>query len=277
MTKFWNIFILNIEQLEIKGDKMQISYAKKFIRIRQVWFENMRNLFSKEDILFFHGISKTGKIYKNFICTKQTTLISNLGKDEGLFFPLFKKNTRYEINRGKRENIKTEIFSSEYLLKNFDTVIKMGRCYEEMFHGKGMNNHFNYETTKAYLESGAFYISRATFNDIPLVYHAYIVYEINSRLLYSCSDFRSIGVDKNLIGRANRLLHYNDMCELKLLNVKNYDWGGIVSSTQPNGIDRFKMDFGGTVYEYYNYIAGNTILGNLIILFLKFKLFLNKI
>lgn len=42
---------------------------------------------------------------------------------------------------------------------------------------------------------------------------------------------------------------------LKEMGVKEYDWGGIASCDESNGIDRFKMSFGGRYNEDYNLYA----------------------
>ena len=53
-----------------------------------------------------------------------------------------------------------------------------------------------------------------------------------------------------------------------------YDWGNISSSTNPNGIDKFKMSFGGEVVTVYNSFVGNTLLGKILVVLYKI---LNKI
>lgn len=49
---------------------------------------------------------------------------------------------------------------------------------------------------------------------------------------------------RNAIGRANKYLHWHDWLLLKNIGVIEYDWGGIASYDNPNGIDKFKMSFG---------------------------------
>ena len=57
---------------------------------------------------------------------------------------------------------------------------------------------------------------------------------------------------RNAIGRANKYLHWNDWLLLKKMGIVEYDWGGIASYDNPNGIDKFKMSFGGEYRKYYN-------------------------
>ena len=64
-------------------------------------------------------------------------------------------------------------------------------------------------------------------------------------------------VQKNVrtSGRANKFLHWHDWLLLKNIGVIEYDWGGIASYDNPNGIDKFKMSFGGEYRKYYNISA----------------------
>ena len=48
-----------------------------------------------------------------------------------------------------------------------------------------------------------------------------------------------------------------------------YDWGGISDFDNPNGIDEFKLKFGGEKITYYNIFAGNTLLGKLAVTAMK--------
>jgi hypothetical protein len=58
---------------------------------------------------------------------------------------------------------------------------------------------------------------------------------------------------------ANKYLHLRDMEYLQDLCVTVYDWGGISSSSEPNGIDKFKMSFGGHPVRYYNITWGHSV------------------
>ena len=94
--------------------------------------------------------------------------------------------------------------------------------------------------------------------------------EKNARLLHSVSDFRE-REDASLIARSNKRLHWADMELFSSMGIEVYDWGGISSLEKPNGIDSFKMKFGGQLVTRYNVFLGRTILGKLAILALKIK------
>lgn len=76
-------------------------------------------------------------------------------------------------------------------------------------------------------------------------------YELHHRARLRVAD----SAMRNAIGRANKYLHWHDWLLLKNIGVIEYDWGGIASYDNPNGIDKFKMSFGGEYRKYYNISA----------------------
>ena len=113
-------------------------------------------------------------------------------------------------------------------------------------------------------------ISKAAKDTIE-VYHVYAWGGDSACLLYSVSNFRNDISLRNLAGRMNKLLHIRDIEWLHSKGVSLYDWGNISSSINPNGIDKFKMSFGGEITTVYNTLVGNSIAGKLITLIYKLK------
>ena len=72
---------------------------------------------------------------------------------------------------------------------------------------------------------------------------------------------------RNLIGRANRLLHWNEIIFFKNASCKVYDFGGLSNSadTKLVHIDEFKKGFGGKIVVEYNQKIGISILGKLVL------------
>ena len=68
----------------------------------------------------------------------------------------------------------------------------------------------------------------------------------------------------------NKLLHIKDMEWFRERGYLLYDWGNIHSSQNPNGIDKFKMSFGGEIVTVYNSFVGNSLLGKLLVSLYKF-------
>jgi hypothetical protein len=101
---------------------------------------------------------------------------------------------------------------------------------------------------------------------LPLVYHAYLVYGGRARTLYSAS-LRLAERDPgrlSLTGRANRLLHWEDILRFRAEGLRLYDFGGWYGGTddpQRLAINRFKEGFGGRRITEYDAIQGVTLLG----------------
>ena len=104
-----------------------------------------------------------------------------------------------------------------------------------------------------------------TLPDKPGVY----LHKNNAVLCYSASDFRGESVDRALAGRANKLLHWKDMLQLKEAGCEVYDWGNVSSFEEYNGIDTFKAGFGGAQQVLYNVAVGNSLRGKLAVSVLR--------
>ena len=186
------------------------------------------------------------------ITIPQETLISDLTLEEEKLWGLTTKTVRNEINRSKRENVGIKIYRGKEIS---DTVLnEFNRMYHAMYEEKGMPGHYlPINELKIYAASDALIITTAIINERTVVYHSYIMDNVHSRFLHSCSEFRvADNAMRNAIGRANKYLHWNDWLYLKQMGIREYDWGGIASYESPNGIDKFKMSFGGEYRKYYN-------------------------
>ena len=107
-------------------------------------------------------------------------------------------------------------------------------------------------------EKHALYVAKTSFENKPLVAHAYLIdlQESRARFLYGATVRLSSDADPNLVGRANRLAHYLEMQEFRRQGLKTFDFGGFALNTadvQKQGINQFKEAFGGTVVEESNF------------------------
>ena len=257
---------------------VQITYRKKGISITQIWFAAEAEKV-KTDICFYHGVLKdesekgfpVKKTDKNSFYTEFHTLLSDLSQEEETQIGLINKNVRYEIRRNCKEPVEYKVFMPEDLKQNPDVIQKFGDIYESMYKSKGQNATFNRQQFESYLEKDAILLTAIYQEDIPIVFHSYIVGENQVRLLHSVSEFRNGELDANLVARANKRLHWDDMCLFKKQGKEIYDWGGVSSIENPNGIDAFKFKFGGEPFTYFNVYEGKTLLGKLAIWFMKIK------
>lgn len=249
---------------------IQITYHKKGIRITQIWFSE--NIFKSEnlktDILFYHGVSQAQADNK-CLFTEFHTLISNLDLPEEELLSRINKNVRYEIRRNCKEEAEYRVFPSAELQQKPEIITQFADMYEAMYRQKGQKAVFNRIQFLEYLKQNAILLTAIYQEELPLVFHSYIVGEKQVRLLHSVSDFRSGETDANLVARANKRLHWEDMLLFKKQGKKIYDWGGVSSLEEPNGIDAFKFKFGGEPLTYYNAYRGSSFLGKAAVAIMK--------
>lgn len=137
--------------------------------------------------------------------------------------------------------------------------------YCDLSNNQALKKVYSDENIKLYIKNKCILITKAEFLN-GKVYHLYVWSENDSVLVYSASDYRNKNVDRNLAARSNKLLHYKDICYFKDNGLKIYDFGNISSIDEPNGIDKFKISFGGSQINVYSYFVGNTLWGRLLIL-----------
>lgn len=200
------------------------------------------------------------------------TLFSDLTQEEEKQLALINKNVRYEIRRNNKEEVTYKVFTSEDLLKDSDVLVSFAQMYENMYAEKGMSQSLNMEQLRLYAQENALLISGIYAEDTPVVMHSYIVAEEKVRLLHSVSEFRREDMDANFVARCNKRLHWDDLQYFTSVGKKEYDWGGVSSIENPNGIDAFKFKFGGTPVTYYNKYTAESFLGKLVLLVLRLKM-----
>lgn len=191
--------------------------------------------------------------------TAQKTLSIPLDCDEDIIFNSFKKETRYEIKRALRTDLpivnftetptEDEItrFMTEYAAfaedKNSDIMRSVVSDVHEMM--------YDYKNNDIILMSSI----KTESSSEPLVWHVYLLDRdvMNARLACSISLFRNLDASKkSMIGRLNRLLHWEDILYLKKKGFVCYDLGGISSANEfVANIERFKREFCNREEIYY--------------------------
>ncbi len=246
-------------------------YKNNFrLKSADVWFADNEDEWKNinADVLHIWGFPSQ---IAGCICNKQQTLIIDLKKSEEEIFNDINKTVKYEINRSIKENIKINMYTSKQLDEKKELVDEFHVCYDEMYKEKGLDTRLNIESFERYIKNDMIYFSVASDEVENLVYHVYTYDNKKVRFLYSCSTFRASNDKKNIIGRANKFLHWEDMKYFKSIGIEQYDLGGIFSYENPNGIDKFKINFGGEPISYYNITCGHTLIGKIGALGLKIK------
>jgi SAM-dependent methyltransferase len=192
-------------------------------------------------------------------CTRFTTIHIDLARDESAVLADIKKGTRYEIRRAEQDGV--------VCVKETTSGLDEFREFFRRFAmAKGIAVPPEAQIA-AYAQQGVLALSsaRAKNGDV-VVWHAHLVAEARARLLMSATADR--GDDKAqraAIGRANRLLHWNDIRAFRTAGCTTYDlggWEGESPNPELRGISRFKEEFGGRVVEEYNCVEPRTIRGH---------------
>lgn len=232
----------------IKGRRLYTKYC---------WFEQDLNEIEEKgcdriNVFCFKGAPEEAERF-GYSSFPQSTLLSRLETNEGDMLGAFSKTVRNEIRRCEKEENVEVCFATELeeicaLLEGFDEM------YRAMYLEKGLGEHFlPKKELKEYARTRNCMLSVGKIEGKPVVYHSYVYSGCDCRLLHSCSEFRIADrALRNAIGRLNKYLHWEDIRWFCGANVTWYDWGGISSKESPNGIDRFKMSFGGAEVDYLN-------------------------
>ncbi len=194
--------------------------------------------------------------YKNtkigFKRTPKYTKLIDISSD--IFIDSFSRSTQYDIRKAKLENIICETSNDkDSFIAIYNSFLSIRKISGAKISEKELS-----------IYGDAFIIRKAYINaNETLVFHSYI-YDSNIkrvRLLHSVSnnfDITKMPEDKALIGRANKLLHYNDMLYFKEQGCLTYDFGGYAYNTNNKsliGINSFKDSFGGLMVEESNYVS----------------------
>lgn len=196
------------------------------------------------------------------------TLLTDLSETEEEIKQRFSKSCKYKVNRASREDVSISIFKdneiSNQMIDDFcDFFSAFWQTKGSVLHDKNKLK----EELYAYRDAGALSIAYAKVHGEKAVYHTHVKDSDTARLLHSASLYRlqkdEEGNTKNLIGMANRLLHFEEMKYFKGLGLSTYDWGGAGRGEDVIHITEFKESFGGTPATFYNYEAVNGILARL--------------
>ena len=241
-------------------------FKRNIFKINQMCFSTfMDSKGIKCDVINMHSSDKEDCSSGGAYSKLQNTLENNLNLTEEELLSKIKKNCRYDIRRCEREGVEHKVYYKD-VLTDSDIIKRFQLTYNKMFNDKNVPGYqFNINLIYSGVKSGNIVITACWPKEQTdlVVYHAYLCDEKRTMLLYSASPLWSDG-DKqtaNVIGRVNKYSHWNDMLWFKNHRYDCYEWGGIHSVENPNGIDKFKMEFGGELISYYNYTIPKSILG----------------
>jgi hypothetical protein len=245
-----------------------ILFRERWLRHGEVWFdEDPANV--KVDIISYvqksHPISGTQ-------CGTFYTILNDLSQTPEELLTRMPKNTQYKIRRvADRDRVIYEFWKAN----SSDVLVRFCEFLDRFACLKGLSRT-NMPRLRALSDDGTLDISRVgdkEGND--LVWHAHYRDRARVRLLHSASLFREVknSAFRNLIGRANRYHHWQDMLRFKQEGILVYDFGGWYEGNTDQEklqINRFKEEFGGKVVRNYNCVRLVTAKARLIFAIGKF-------
>jgi lipid II:glycine glycyltransferase (peptidoglycan interpeptide bridge formation enzyme) len=188
-----------------------------------------------------------------------TTLVVDLTKNEEELFGSLDKQCRQLIRRARREGIKFEYLNSSELSN--EKLNKYIDYYNKFAQYKNINACQD-SLLKQLRDNNSLSVCCAIYENEILACNIYASDDTYTRHIYSASLLYDPEI-RNLVGRANRMLHWEAMLNFKNLAIKYYDMGGISYDEEIVNITHFKLEFGGEVKKYYSYIQLNTLKGKI--------------
>jgi hypothetical protein len=236
-----------------------IYYRKKNgIRIAEIWYDRGGEPEKKSDVIkykFAEEVREGAALREDLF-----TLLLDLGEDEKALHAYIGKSAKNEINRAReRDGVRCGVF----LELNEKSAEKLNQYidYFNAFAASKNRSAISFSDLGQFYEAGTLCIRRALSREGSpvLAMHAYIVGDNRARLLQSASHFRESfdPEERKLIGRANRLLHWEDILYFKAMGLGWYDFGGWYggeTDREKLAINQFKETFGGKKRREYSYL-----------------------
>ncbi|SES89422.1 hypothetical protein SAMN05216389_10387 [Oceanobacillus limi] len=200
------------------------------------------------------------------------TLIIDLQRSEEEIYADIGKNARYKINRAS----KRDPITYHELTAPTDEEIEKFVAFFDGFSKHKKIQKANVGRLKGLRDQDSLLISYVMDEDSHvLCYHAYLKTDTYCSLLHSASARFENSTMRNMIGRANRFLHWQDMKSLKKMGHKWFDFGGLfidASAADEKNINQFKEEFGGRTVDVDKRFSSYSIIGHLVVFLFWFKM-----
>jgi hypothetical protein len=195
------------------------------------------------------------------------TLVIDLTASEKTLWNGFKKDVRNMIRRAEREGVHVAFDRQN----DRATMDSLENAYAKLQARKSIYP-FNRKRLLTLAERGRLSLSTSESKDGEILsWHTYYVAGECARGLYFVTNLSQDDSSdrKSLIGRANRLHHWQDMLHFRARGCKLYDLGGWYTGSADRAllqINRFKEGFGGNVVTSYDAMIPLTLKGRMAIL-----------
>jgi len=198
-------------------------------------------------------------------CAPMQTILIELAPDPETLLAAVSKDTRYEIRRATdKDNLDYEAVEA-----TSGAVNEFAAYYARFAALKGLPP-LSADYLHALARARALDLSVVRREGEILVWHAYYRGRERVRLLHSVSLYRTTedSARRNLVGRANRYHHWQDMCRFRADAIALYDFGGWYEGAKDQEkvrINAFKEEFGGTIVPTYSCQHAVTVKGQLVL------------
>lgn len=99
----------------------------------------------------------------------------------------------------------------------------------------------------------------------PMIVHVYVVdREAGTAWLYWSASGGFTAEERDLQGRLNRWLHWQDILWFKNARFEQYDWGGAGETPEVISITRFKQSFGGDSFVRYHALVCHRMIARFV-------------
>ncbi len=229
--------------------------------------------FGGVDLLYYHGLKTVEKGFNKKYCVIniQNTIIKDLTTNENELFDTLGKHLKSYIKRNMKENVMFEFFDSNALKQEPLILNQVAELFEKMYYDKGMDALFNFTLAQEYIKANGLCIGIARIDGNIVGFDAVIHDEKSARLWLTAFDFRNDNNDKQILSRSHQNLDWQMLIWCKNHGIEKFDFGGINSFDNPNGIAKFKMAFNGEPVTYYNVIVPKSLVGYMAVIFMKLK------
>jgi len=231
------------------------------IRVLEQWFEETPQDVSGYDLVVHYQKSHPSPAWS---CLYHYTILIDIDQPPKELLAQMKNGNAQQIRSALgKDRLSCVFFSSP----TSDVIFEFTSFFNaNLDPGEGRKDR---EDLEVLAKSGILGLSKIQAEDgATLVWHCYVCHPGQRRCRCNSSksvkDLSGDSRSRNLLGRANRLLHYQDMLTLREMGIKWYDFGGWYpgdGDQKRANINRFKEGFGGRVVLEYECTQMVTLAG----------------
>ncbi|MGM9484168.1 GNAT family N-acetyltransferase [Roseateles sp. NT4] len=233
---------------------LYIDRTRFGLRLRDLFFADGRDL-SPAGIDLIHAVQLPTPLPGS---TDFYTSLIDLKQDEAQLLEGIGKGFRYEIRRAADKDGLITQFSTP----DVQALAPFLGHYDAFAAGKGLAPANRAKLAALAARQALVLAIVSTPDGAWLAAHLYLVNHERTRLYHSAS-LTAEGADRQLVGRANKLLHWRALQHFKAAGLSTYDMGGISMGEALKAIDDFKQSFGGQLVREYNCLVPVSWKGHL--------------